>query len=116
LYRPNEKQDGFKSHSITLPKLDPVPILDLLKEYGVIPFDVAVNAAIVEGDCLKLDMNEAFYLHLLTMGTLGEKLLMGSVVNTFLSAYGVSSVIITADQQIMNSGHVIYDFPLTKFE
>ena len=70
----------------------------------------------MEGSQLFLDFNAAFSDQLVTYGTAGELMMIGSVVNTFLSAYGADTVMITVDGQIMESGHVIYDFPLAYHE
>jgi calcineurin-like phosphoesterase len=82
----------------------------------VILDDVAVNFARINGKCLELDMNQAFYTQLTSMGTTGEKMLVGSLVNTFLSAYGTETVMLTVDRQIIDSGHIVYGEPLGYFE
>ena len=47
------------------------------------------------------------------MGTAGESATIKAVVNTFLDAYGAQEAYITVDGEILESGHVIYDFPRT---
>lgn len=116
VYAPDDDWTNFATYEMTIPELDPDMVLQLLYEYGAISRKVYTNTAEVTGSCLHLDLSEDFYLELLTMGSTGEKFLIGSVVNSFISAYGVETVMITANQQIMDSGHVIYDFPLGFFE
>ena len=43
-------------------------------------------------------------------------MIMGSVVNTYLSAYDAESVFITVNGEILETGHMIYDFPITYME
>lgn len=90
--------------------------MDWLREATDFYEGVIVNSAIMENNTLRLDVNDAFYKELLTMGTSGEKLLIGCLVNTFLSAYGADRVLLTADGEVMNSGHVVYDFPLSAYK
>ena len=62
-----------------------------------------------------IDMNDAFLTQLRSMGTSGEYMLMGSLVNTFLDNYTAGSILVTVNGAVPESGHVIYDFPLTFF-
>jgi hypothetical protein len=91
-------------------------VLAELIKAGIVSRDVAVNSVSMDGEQLLLDLNNAFYAQLCTLGTTGERFVVGSIVNTFLSAYGAETVLITADGTIMESGHVVYDFPLSFFE
>ncbi len=112
LYTPNENVDGFEKQEVTLETLDAQKILELLIHEGVLNDDIALNSAELQDEQLILDFNVAFVDQLVTYGTSGELMMMGSVVNTYLDAYDAQSVMITADGEIMESGHVIYDFPL----
>ena len=47
-----------------------------------------------------------------TMGTSGELMVTGTVVNTLIDAFDVEYVSFTVDGEIFESGHVIYDFPM----
>ena len=61
----------------------------------------------------ELDMNAAFAEALSRTGTLGETLLMGCLVNTMLEFFALDSITITAEGQVLQTGHEIYDYPLT---
>ena len=115
LYVPNEKWDGFIESEITLTALDPHQILQCLQDAGVVGEDVAILSATVDGNSmLTLDMNEAFLMDIYAMGATGESMLMGSLVNTFLSAFRYAHckcMMVTAEGEIIRSGHVDYDFP-----
>ena len=112
LYTPNENVDGFEKREVTLGTLDAQAILELLIAEDVLNENVALNSVELQDNQLLLDFNTAYYDQLVTYGTSGELMMMGSVVNTFLDAYDAQSVTITADGEIMESGHVIYDFPM----
>lgn len=113
VYRGNENVDGLLAREVAVTELTAEVIMSMLIEDGVIPADAAVNSLERDGTQLNIDFNETFLNYLCTMGTSGEMILVSSVVNTFLSAYGAESVMFTVNGEIVESGHVIYDFPLT---
>lgn len=112
LYTPNENVDGFERREVTLGTLDAQAILELLIAEDVLNENVALNSVELQDDQLLLDFNSAYFDQLVTYGTSGELMMMGSVVNTYLDAYDAETVVITANGEIMESGHVVYDFPL----
>lgn len=113
VYWGNENADGLLSAEVQVSEINEEVVIAELVKVGAIPEGVAVNELNREGDRLNIDFNEAFLNYLYTMGTSGELMLTGSVVNTFLSAYGAESVMFTVNGEIVESGHVIYDFPLS---
>ena len=62
---------------------------------------------------LEADFNDALRQSLLPMGTAGEYVLMGCVVNTFLTAYQADAITITVEGEVLETGHSVYDQPLT---
>ena len=56
-----------------------------------------------------LDMNQAFEDYLNHLGTSGEYIVMGSLVNTFLDCYQCDLMIVTADGKVLETGHTIYE-------
>ena len=123
LYHGNENADGFDTKEVTIPERDRNLVVEKLIEAGVLLEGTTLLSSDVQNTCLHLDFNEAFSSHLNTMGTAGERMIMGSVVNTFLGLYQqpalsaiVDSVLITVNGEILESGHVIYDFEMTFFE
>lgn len=115
-YTPDDTLDGFVEHTATIDILHPDGVLLFLIACDVVDENTTVNSAVKEGTQLNLDLSHHFYDQLVTMGTTGEKMLIGCVVNTFLSAYDCETVMLTVDGQVMDSGHVVYDFPLSFFE
>jgi hypothetical protein len=113
LYTPNDNLDGFVSTEIEQDELD---IIGALTEAHVLNENIVENSLIQDGMVLKLDLNSAFADLIYTQGTTGELMVMGCLVNTYLSAYGAESLILTVDGEILESGHVIYDFPMGYYE
>ena len=117
LYQTNEPLDGYDRTEVTIEKLDPQLILQAMQDAGVLNQDVRILSLTIEDGQLNLDMNQAFMTQLCSLGALTEGLLMGSVVNTFLSAYTeCDSMMVTVDGGIICSGHVDYDFPMNRSE
>lgn len=87
-------------------------LIDALITAGSLPEGVAVNSSSTADGVLTLDMNAAYGEAVRSSGTTGENMLIYSLVNTFVQARGVDSVIITVDGAPLESGHEIYDYPL----
>ena len=113
IYYPNEDFTEFLHKAISLDALSAQAVLDQLIALGVVSSDVTVNDASLDETQLNLDLHSNFLTQLHTLGSTGERFVVGSIVNTFLSAYGAESVMITVDGDLMDSGHMVYDSPLT---
>lgn len=113
VYMPNENADGFDWVLVETTQITADGVLAELQARGVLPETVIVNAFGAEGDQLNIDFNQAFADLVCSMGTSGELMIVGSVVNTYLSAFQAESVYFTVDGEILESGHVVYDFPIT---
>ena len=113
VYTPDENLIGFIATEVTASRES---ALDALIAAGVMNEGIAVNTVELDGKLLKLDLNSAFADLINQQGTTGERMVMGSLVNTYLSAYQSETVLITVEGQILESGHVIYDFPMGFFE
>ena len=112
VYYPNENADGLESIVMSSTTIDPDTLIRALVWLNVLPEATKVNSLTSEGLQLNIDFNETFRDYLCTMGTSGEMVLIGSVVNSFLSAYQAESIMITANGETIESGHVVYDFPI----
>ena len=112
LYTPNENADGFYEAAVVIDALTAQNVVDALIAAQVLNADIVVNSERLEDSRLYLDFNAPFRDQLVRNGTAGEMMMIGSLVNSLLSAYGAASVMITVDGEIVESGHVIYDFPL----
>lgn len=87
-------------------------LVDALIAAGSLPEGAAVQSSSTADGVLTLDMNAVYGNAVRSSGTTGEGLLIYSLVNTFVQARGVDSVLITVDGAPLESGHEIYDYPL----
>lgn len=118
IFSPNDNADGFVKTDVAVPAITDAVIIQQLVNAGVLAQDTSVNTVMeVSVDSgkrtLTADFNEAFRRSVLPMGTSGEYVLMGSVVNTFLTAYDAEAIVITIDGELLETGHSVYDRPLT---
>ena len=60
-------------------------------------------------------MNESFVENIRRLGTSGEYMMLGCLVNTILDNTGCRYVVLTVDGEWLETGHNIYDFPLSFF-
>ena len=118
VYSGNDNADGFEAHMYEVTYFNSSTLIEKLIEVGVLTSDVTLLSEQYDGTCLHLDFNESFRHLINTMGTAGEYIIMGSVENTFLDNYRdlAASIFITVNNEILESGHVIYDFELTQYE
>ena len=130
LYLPNETADGFEEVSETV-KAQPQGIVDALIAHEALPADVVVNSFELdnngtetqEGDVVSyevgdtlhidLDLSAEFAEGLNGMGSTGEGMMLGSLVNTLLSAYNADTITVTCDGAVLETGHNVYDEPLS---
>ena len=116
IYLPNDNADGFDIQDVDTTVITAESVLKELQDRGALPETVAINAFGADGTQLNIDFNQAFADLICSMGTTGELMITGSVVNTYLSAFQAESVFFTVNGDVLESGHVIYDFPLTFVE
>lgn len=120
VYSPNDNADGFYVNVMEWQihgESDYQPtILEAWIELHVLTNDVQILSMIREENHITIDFNHAFKDLVCTMGTSGERMIIGSVVNTLIANYEVDTVSITVEGEIWESGHVIYDFSMGFFE
>ena len=119
IYLPLDSADGLESKMLTVTEITPESVLKELQNHNVLPDNVTNNYLEVDGTQLNLDFNQAFADLVCSTGTAGEMMIIGSVVNTYLSAYEsslVECVLITIEGSAWESGHVIYDEPIGPME
>lgn len=113
VYYPDENAVSFLTKIVEGEQLT---FLEAMIEAGVLNEAVEINTISREDTHLTIDFNEAFRDLVCTMGTSGERMIIGSVVNTLIVNYNVETVSITVDGETWESGHVIYDHPMDIFE
>jgi hypothetical protein len=109
VYIPNENYDGFDMVDITGEKLS---VLEAMVQAGALPENIVINSISQNEDTLTVDFGSEFRDLINRQGTTGEYMIMGSIVNTFITLNEIKYIQITVDGDILESGHVIYDFPM----
>ena len=120
IYTSNDDATAFVAESVKIDELTPENIVKVLIEKSVLPSDVQVlkcDKQTIDGvESLDVDFNEAFGAYVCSMGTTGEYYTIGSIVNTFLDAYGCEKVKITVEGNTLESGHAEYPGYMNRFE
>jgi len=110
LYLPNENADGFVIEAAYTDGTA-AHIVSLLVAEDVLPAGCALlSFDIGDGKSGAADMNAAFGQSL--QGTAGEYLRIGAVVNTLLTYYGLEEIMLTMEDQTIETGHSVYDTPI----
>ncbi len=112
LYIPNEDVTGFLQIRAEIPEKEVSAIFAALTEAGVLKEEAKANSLEIQGTKLLLDVNDGFAAQVGSYGTSGEYYMMGSVVNTLLTAFQADTLFVTANGEILETGHSIYDFDL----
>lgn len=110
---PNDNADGFLWKDVD----GTDGLVPILAELGAIPegSELVAFSADDEGGAV-LDMNDAFLAGITTTGSAGEYMMMGSLVNTYLKNYDLETITVTANGAVIETGHMIYDAPMSVFE
>lgn len=116
IYLPDGNAEGFVTQTVWVSQISADGVLEQLQRAKLLPETVIINAFGAEGDQLNIDFNTAFADIINSVGTSGERMIIGSLVNTFLNAFQAESVFLTVEGEILESGHVVYDFPITFIE
>ena len=120
LYLPNENADDWDVTKNQMEQITPDIIIGQLVGAGAIPDSVTVVSFGEDqgenGLILKLDLSSNFAEGLLNMGTAGEYLTMGSVVNSFLDTYQADGIEITAGGNVIETGHTSFEGVLNHFD
>ena len=120
VYVSNDDATAFVSDSVKIDELTPENIVNILVQKSVLSSDVQVlkcDKQKVDGvESLEIDFNEAFGAYVCSMGTTGEYYTIGSVVNTFLDAYGCEKVKMTVEGNTLETGHAEYPGYMNRFE
>lgn len=120
LYLPNENADGWDVTKNQMEQITPDIIIGQIVGAGAIPDSVTVVSFGEDqgenGLILKLDLSSNFAEGLLNMGTAGEYLTMGAVVNSFLDTYQADGIEITAGGNVIETGHTSFEGVLNHFD
>lgn len=115
LYHSDETAENIVSEAALLPELSAQALVELLSSSGIIAENVIVNSFSIDGGSILLDLSAEFSAGLNQMGSSGEYLMLGSLVNTFLDAFSADSILITVAGHPLETGHAVYDQALRFF-
>ncbi|MCL2454116.1 MAG: GerMN domain-containing protein [Micrococcales bacterium] len=105
LYLPNGNADGFVTKVVTTDGT-PEHIVSMLVAEGALPEGCALKSfAIVAEGSAEVDMNSVYGEALHGVGTRGEWLRVGSLVNTLLTYFELEEITITVDGEAAGTGH-----------
>ena len=117
LYKGDDNAENVVPVECEIAEQSPQAIVDKLVELGVFGSAVTANSFTVDNsNVIHLDMGQDFAAQIFSSGTAGEHIMVGSLVNSFISVYEADAVLITVDGKPFESGHAIYDFALSFFE
>ena len=119
-YLPDENAEGWDVKEIEMEQITADALIGQLVGEGVLMDSILVQEfeelEDEEGYKLNLDLSATFLETLQSMGTAGEILTLGSVVNSFLDTYGADSIMITVDGNVLETGHEVYDYYISHME
>ena len=112
LYSSNDDATGLVQETVEVAALTPENVLAVLIERGGLQGDIRILGFEQAEDngtrVLNIDFSQEFGTYVGSMGTAGEYMIMGSVCNTFLNAYGCERVKITVEGGVLATGHKEY--------
>ena len=117
LYKGDDNAEYVIPVECEIAEQSPQAIVDKLVELGVFGSAVTANSFTVDNsNVIHLDMGQDFATQIFSSGTAGEHIMVGSLVNSFISVYEADAVLITVDGKPFESGHAVYDYALSFFE
>ena len=112
LYLPDDQAQWVVPQTVTLEDVTAEALMAQLAAHQVLPESVQVRSFSQDGQALYLDVSQEFMTHLSSMGTSGEYVTLASVVNTLLTGFDATSLALTVEGGVLETGHAVYDFPL----
>ena len=116
LYYGDENAEHLEATLCPITDFSEYSVLAALRMAGHFDGSVELLSFTKSGGDIALDFNAAFAQRVSSFGTAGEYILMGSLVNTYLDAYNAATVTVTVEGDVWESGHVIYDMPMGRYE
>ena len=119
IYYGNDNADGIIYKEVTVKGLSPENLIKELAKVNIVSMDTKVKSVYVDDEdkkLLHLDMSKEFSEYLSMMGTAGEYIVLGGLVDTFLDAYDCEKVKVTVEGKTLETGHATYEGELQFFE
>jgi len=119
VYYGDKQGESLLAKKIAIKKITGNSIVSELSRMGVLEKGIKLNSCKEKKEedkvFLALDFNQEFQTQFNKDGTKGEPIMVGCVVNTFLSAYQYDSVDITINGKPLKSGHTEFEGLLQKY-
>ena len=115
-YHGDKYGDHLIEETTLIPRLTAQAVVDLLVEQKVIPEGTTVRNFRLYNGIITLDLSKEFEKEAQSLRSSGEYVLMGSLVNTFLSTYEARGMELTTEGRKLATGHDIYDYVLEFYE
>lgn len=117
LYKGDDNAENVIPVECEIAEQSPQAIVDKLYELGVFGSPVTANSFTVDNEnVIHLDMGQDFATLIFSSGTAGEHIMVGSLVNSFISVFEADAVLITVQGTTFESGHAVYDYALSFFD
>lgn len=112
VYFSNDDATELVKEKIEVDELTRDAVLSALIDKEMLPEDIVVNSleeSEKDGEkVLDLDFSQGFAAYVSNMGSTGEYMIIGSVCNTFLDAYGCEKIRITVEGGVFATGNNEY--------
>lgn len=112
VYHANPDADKLVKEKVEVDEISPEAVLKALIDAGALTEGIKINSlqeSEKDGEkVLDVDFSQEFSELTGSMGSTGEYMIMGSVCNTFLDAYGCKKIHITVDGGTLSTGHNEY--------
>lgn len=132
LYLPDAEAEYLMQTKVSAIKT-PEGLVEELVNRGALPKGTSVNffvlkdngqyisledevASMSDNLSAELDLSDAFLEEIQHTGTAGEAMMMGAVVNTLSENFKLKSIMVTANDAVIETGHCIYDEPLSFYD
>ena len=116
VYYPNADANGLEISVVDTDELTHGRLLKSWKMAGGFNDEIKINTFEIVDNIIVVDFNQAFGDLVCSMGSSGEAMVVNSVVNTFVDTYQASAFRFTVEGEVLESGHVVYDFDLNFYE
>lgn len=127
LYLPDENAEYLIPTKMEAVKT-PEGLIAALVEQGALPEGTEINyftlkdngqyisledevASMSDKLTAEIDLSDYFMEEVQHTGTAGEAMLMGSVVNTMIENFNLQTIMVSANDEVIETGHCIYDQP-----
>lgn len=118
VYQSNVEGDSLiATGGVIIESITPENVLQILIDMGELSSDVRLLSFNQSGGLIELDLSTEFNGFMAAQGSWGEFVALGSLVNTFLSAFNGDSILITVGGEVLATPHIgEMSEPMVRFE